>query len=352
MTTAEPVFGPGTQFHLPELARRIPVRCHPRFERIRRESNRWVRSRLGFALPDPEEVDAFCACEYALWTSLLFPTLMEDRTVDISDWTQYFFVFDNICSGAGHLARRADGARELFSAIKAVMKGQTAPPDNAYALVFEEIWLRISSQMNFAQRERFASSVICFVDGCFAEVSSRATGQVLDYEAYMNIRRNSVGGKMYFVLVEYGLSIDLAADLPGPLPGGGPLGELIGLALDYLILTNDLFSFRVECTKNDFVNAISALIYHEGMSLQAAVNELCEVTDKVEQEFLAQREGILAGTLGQRSDVKAYVEVLGYMMSGNLHWSYLTPRYHGQGHVWNGVTSGTLTLHTDRTVFD
>lgn len=40
------------------------------------------------------------------------------------------------------------------------------------------------------------------------------------------------------------------------------------------------------------------------------------------------------------------------MMSGNLHWSYLTPRYHGPDHVWNGSTSGTVTLHPDRTIFD
>lgn len=352
MTTAQPVFGAGTKFHLPELARRIPVRCHPRLEQIRRESNHWVRSRLAFALPDPAEMDTFCACEYALWTSLLFPTLMEDRTVDISDWTQYFFVFDNVCSGAGYLARRADGARELFTAIKAVITGQAAPLDNAYATVFQELWLRIAPQMPYEQQERFASSVACFVDGCFAEVSSRTANQVLDYEAYMDIRRNSVGGKMYFVLVEYGLGIDLTADLPGPLPGGGPLGRLIGLALDYLILTNDLFSFRAECVKDDFVNAVSAFMHHEGLSLQAAVDKLCVVADDLEQEFLAQREELLAGALGLRSDVKAYVDVLGYMMSGNLHWSYLTPRYHGRGHVWNGVTSGTVTLQGDRTLFD
>ncbi len=352
MTTAQPVFDSGTQFHLPELARRIPVCCHPRCQRIRQESNRWVRSRLGFALHNDSELDAFCACEYALWACLLFPALLEDRTLDISDWTQYFFVFDNVCSGAGQLARRKEGARELFAAIKAVMRGRPASLDNAYAAVFEELWLRIAPGMSLAQRERFERAVVCFVDGCFAEVSSRAAGQVLDYEAYMQIRRDSVGGKMYFILVEYGLRIDLTADLPGPLPGDGPLGGLIGLALDYLILTNDLFSFRAECAKSDYVNAVSAFMYHEGLSLQASVNKLCSVADRLEEEFLDQRERILAGTLGRRADVEAYVEALGNMMSGNLHWSYLTPRYHGQGHVWNGATSGTLTLHVDRTVFD
>lgn len=352
MTSTPPTFGPGTQFYLPELARRIPVTCHPHVEDIKAKSNAWVRSRLGFALSDRAAMDAFCACEYALWTSLLFPTLVTDRTVDVADWTQYFFLFDNVCSGAGHLARRTDGARELFSAIKAVMEGRAVPIDTSYAAPFEEIWSRITSQMSPRQRERFAASVICFIDGCFSEVRSRAAGRVFDYDTYMATRRNSVGGKMYFVLVEYGLLIDLADDLPGPLPGTGALGELIGTTLDYLILTNDLFSFRAECAKNDYVNAVSAFIVQDGLSLQGAIDKVCEVADDHERKFLAQRAAILDSHLGHRADVQAYVEVLGWMMSGNLHWSYLTPRYHGANHIWNGATSGRVTLHPDRTIFE
>lgn len=154
------------------------------------------------------------------------------------------------------------------------------------------------------------------------------------------------------MLVEYGLLIDLAGDLPGPLPGEGALGELIGKALDYLILTNDLFSFRAECAKGDYVNAVAAFIVQDGLSLQGAIDRVCEVADTCEREFLAQRAAILAGPLGRRPDAQAYVDVLGCMMSGNLHWSYLTPRYHGAGHVWSGATSGRVTLHPDRTVFE
>ncbi|MGH3912607.1 MAG: terpene synthase family protein [Pseudonocardiaceae bacterium] len=347
-----PAFEPGTQFYLPELARHIPVRCHPQVDDIIAKSNKWVRSHFGFAIPDRAAMDAFCADGYALWTSLLFPTLADDRTVDIADWTQYFFLFDNVCSGAGHLARRADGARELFSAITAVMEGRKIPTDYIYVAPFEELWSRIAVRMPPRQRDRFAASVACFVDGCFSEVRSRAEGRVLDYETYMATRRNSAGGKMYFVLVEYGLNVDLTDDLPGPLPGAGALGELIGTTLDYLILTNDLFSFREECAKNDYVNSVPALIVQDGLDLQGAIDKVCEVADDYERKFLAQRTAILESPLGCRSDVQAYVDGLGWMMSGNLHWSYLTPRYHGAGHVWNGATSGRVTLHPDRTVFE
>lgn len=352
MTATQPTFAPGTQFHLPELARRIPVKSHPEVESIRKRSNGWVRSRLGFILPDSAAMDAFFACDYALWTSLILPTTVEDRALDACDWTQYFFMFDNVCSGAGHLARRTDRARELFHAIRAVMRGENASVPNPYAGAFEEIWWRIVSPMPAGQRQRFAASVDCFLDGCFAEITSRAADKVLDYETYMCTRRNSVGGKMYFLLAEHGLRIDLTDDLPGPLPGGGPLGDLIATALDYLILSNDLFSFRAECSKEDFVNAVSAFISQDGLSLQGAIDKLCHVIDTREREFLAKRDQILAGALGQRPEVQAYVAALGYMMSGNLHWSYLTPRYHGQGYVWNGSTSGTVTLHPDRTIFD
>lgn len=155
---------------------------------------------------------------------------------------------------------------------------------------FEETWRRIVSPMPPGQRERLAASVSCFLDGCFAEITSRAADRVLDYESYMCTRRNSVGGKMYFLLAEHGLQIDLTDDLPGHLPGNGPLGDLIATALDYLILTNDLFSFRAECIKNDFVNAVSAFIYQDGLGLQGAIDKLCDVIDTREREFLAKRD--------------------------------------------------------------
>jgi len=351
VTAAQPAFPPGTQFHLPELGRRIPVKCHPGLTSIRKKSNDWVQSRLGFVLPDSATMDAFFACDYALWTSLILPTAAESRAVDACDWTQYFFMFDNVCSGAGHLARRTHPARELFGAVNAVMQGDDVVVASPYTAAFEETWRRIVSPMPPGQRERFAASVGCFLDGCFSEITSRAAGRVLDYENYMRTRRNSVGGKMYFLLAEHGLRIDLTDDLRGPLPGDGPLGDLIATTLDYLILTNDLFSFRAECSKNDFVNAVSAFVFQDGLSLQGAIDKLCDVIDTGEREFLAKRDQILAGPIGQRSDVRAYVAALGYMMSGNLHWSYLTPRYHGRGHVWNGATSGTVTLHPDRTIF-
>jgi hypothetical protein len=352
MSTAAPLFRAGTRVRLPQLAQRLPVRCHPGLKRIRRRSNRWVREHLGFALTDGTASDHFFACDYGLWTCLILPTSIEKRALDACDWTQYFFMFDNVCSGAGKLARQTDSARELFGAIKAIVCGQEATPGDAYATAFEDAWLRITSPMPAGQARRFAASVDCFLNGCLAEVGSRAAGRILDFETYMRTRHDSVGGKMYFLLAEHGLGIDLTDALPGSLPGTGPLGELTATALDYLILTNDLFSFRAECTKGDFVNAVSAFVLHDGLSLQGSIDKLCEVIDARECDFLAQRAAILRGPLASRPDVQAYVEALGYMMAGNLHWSYLTPRYHGLGHVWNGASSGTLTLYTDRTVFE
>lgn len=184
-----------------------------------------------------------------MWTSLILPTAVESRAVDACDWTQYFFMFDNVCSGAGHLARRTHLARELFRTIEAVMRGDDVVVSSPYAAAFEETWRRIVSPMPRGQRERFAASVGCFLDGCFSEITSRAAGRVLDYETYMCTRRNSVGGKMYFLLAEHGLRIDLTDDLTGPLPGDGPLGDLIATALDMLRWSMLRWPGRARCRR-------------------------------------------------------------------------------------------------------
>ncbi|MER7148809.1 MULTISPECIES: hypothetical protein [Streptomyces] len=37
--------------------------------------------------------------------------------------------------------------------------------------------------------------------------------------------------------------------------------------------------------------------------------------------------------------------------AANQRWSYMTPRYHGVHHVWNGQFSGRFRLYPDHTQF-
>jgi hypothetical protein len=47
----------------------------------------------------------------------------------------------------------------------------------------------------------------------------------------------------------------------------------------------------------------------------------------------------------------AYLDGMLHMIGGNTRWHFLTPRYNGPDHVWNGITSGLVTWFPDHTVY-
>ena len=65
---------------------------------------------------------------------------------------------------------------------------------------------------------------------------------------------------------------------------------------------------------------------------------------------LLQRDELFATELGHRREVRRYVTGLEHLMAGSLRWSYITGRYHGKDHAWNGKIGGTVTLLPDRTL--
>jgi len=55
---------------------------------------------------------------------------------------------------------------------------------------------------------------------------------------------------------------------------------------------------------------------------------------------------------GRTSGTGEYVAELGHALAGDLRRHYVTPRYNGVGHEWNGVTSGILTLTPELTIYE
>jgi len=77
-------------------------------------------------------------------------------------------------------------------------------------------------------------------------------------------------------------------------------------------------------------------LLNDGHYLRSAVTHVVEEVDRVEEECLVLRRRFLAGPAGGYPGIAAYADALGWMIAGNLEWSCITTRYHGDGHAWNG----------------
>lgn len=340
-------YAPGTEIYLPEFPYLLPARCHPQTESIRAESDAWTRQSMGFALDGEREMELLMEETASLWTCYVLPTARPERLRLLCKYTEYLSVFDNAMVDRRRIGKDPQAAKELFGRVVNILNDQADAADFAWGRALQGLWKEMRADASDALWGRFMTEVQRFLSGCVSEINSRADDVVFDYDTYIGVRRDSVGMGMYFVLGEYGLGIDLSEDLEHH----PELRGIVDTALVHIMLTNDLFSFRAEAGMDDYVNALSVLRLSEGLALQAAVDRLFALIDGLRADFMTARSAIEAGPLGSRADVRAYLDALWHMMAGNLQWSYLTSRYNGPGHVWNGARSGVLRLHPDRTEF-
>jgi hypothetical protein len=337
----------GAEFYLPQMPYLLPALCHPDVETIHRDSDAWVRKNMRFALPDDGAMERLLEERAALWTCYVLPTADAGRLTTMCEYTEYLSVFDNAMVDRARIGADPGAAKALFDRVLTIMEDRAVGDDFEWGRALQELWGVMRADMPTRQWDRFLAEVGRFLSGCVSEITSRKHDQVFDLDTYLRVRRDSVGMGMYFVLGEYGLGIDLT----DVLAADRRLPDLIDTALEHIMLSNDLFSFRAECSMDDYVNALAVLMMTEGMELQPAVDRLFALIESKRTAFMTARDAIVADELGQQPEVAAYLDALWHMMAGNVQWSYLTSRYNGVGHVWNGVSSGVVTLQPRRTLF-
>jgi hypothetical protein len=340
-------YEPGSEVYLPAFPYLLPALCHADASTIRHESSQWVSNNMRFALDSDQEMEELLEEGAALWTCYVLPTASRQRLRLLCDYTEYLSVFDNAMVDRAKIGSDLNAAKQLFARVVNILEDQAIGSDFEYGRVLKSIWSQMRPEFSEPHWDRFMAEVRRFLSGCVSEIASRQGNAVFDFDTYVNVRRDSVGMGMYFVLGEYGLGIDLT----DRLEKHAELREIIDIALEHIMLTNDIFSFRAESEMDDYVNALAVLRLSEGMSLQAAMDRLFTIVEGKRMRFMAARDGIESGELGADAEIRTYLAALWHMMAGNLQWSYLTSRYNGVGHHWNGLTSGVLTLHPDRTVF-
>ena len=332
---------PGEQeFFLPELPRLLPVAYHPKAAQIEISSNGWVCRFLSGCFASEADLLRFLRQRNGLYGALTVPTADEGRARNIADWYQFVTVIDSFVSDRSELGASHSRAREVFARVMAQFRGDAETSDQfPYGRAAKDLWLRISSGLAPAQVPRFTGSLEAFLRGCAAEIQSKLAGEVPDYETCMAIRMDSFGCAFLELLTEYSLDVDLS-----DLTGSPELAEVHQHGMRQLILVNDLLSWRKEHAQQDTMTTIRVLREHEGMALQSAVDRLCELVEHHEKAYLAARDTVLDGQLGEREDVRAYLRGLDYLIGGSQEFEYLTPRYFGDGFVWDGATSGWLSL--------
>lgn len=334
-TDDHPATSPVNGYYLPELPRLLPVAYHPRAAQTEFRSNGWVRRHLGPCFAEEAQLLRLLRERVGLYGPLVAPLADERRVLDLADFYHFVGLVDDLAVDRSGLGASRSGAPEAFDGLLSAFDGGGSPSPLGGAAA--DLWRRISPGLSSQQADRFTAALAAFLDGIAAERPYQLSGEVPDYPTYLRLRLDSFGCDFILLLNEYAMAVDMSdvADSPD-------FRALHGHGMRQMILVNDLLSLRKE--HGDPMNAVRVLMRHEELTLQRAVDRLCLLVERYERAYVACRDELLRSRHGRRGDVRAYLTGLDHLMAGAQEFEYLTPRYFGDGSVWDGSTSGWVDL--------
>ncbi|KAG1868624.1 isoprenoid synthase domain-containing protein [Suillus subluteus] len=173
--------------------------------------------------------------------------------------------------------------------------------------------------------ERFIHGNELFFAAVVKQVDDRAKGNMYDLESYIVQRRNVVGLKPCFALIEFVARIDL----PDEVMSHPVIMALEDATNDHISWSNDIFSYNKEQSRGDahWHNIVAVLMHDRGLDLQGAMDYAGQMCKDAIQRFETNRAILPSWEEEVDRQVAVYVEGLQNWIVGSLHWHLNSPRY-------------------------
>ncbi|GAB1320619.1 Terpene synthase [Madurella fahalii] len=314
----------GTVFHLPPAITQLAEGCHENCLELDRLSDSIARPYLIEYFGDEERADRYLRQRISHFGCAGYPYAPRERAQNINNLMIPVTLFDDTFSKPGVQESIAAG-KALHARWCDVFNGKRPdrPGNAAFFYVFETVEAA-AAQMTPGLDRR-------------AVLRNNDITPALDQ--YMEKRLTNIYGWWLTTHVEYAKDIDI-----GELSSDPDILLARVAAINHITLVNDLYSFPKELDAKEAMNAILVLMRRGGMGLQQAINKIVDLIHEAERNFIAQRDMILSGPLGKRPDIREYLDGVEYLMTGNLRWSQMSPRYFGDQHDGSFVLSGDITI--------
>lgn len=341
----------GTVFKIPQIRTSLPEGCHPRCAELDEQAHAFARPYLVGYFGDEDRADRYLAQGHAHYACLGYPRTLDDRAQAVANSILPATLLDDTFSKP-NLQQNLTALREHHARWSAVFAGERPPPDSdaAYLFVYDSLAACLpcaSPAVARRLREGWQDAADAFLD----EAIHRHHNQTADLGAYAKRRVRDHFRRWACALLEFSLGIDLGRLAEHPL-----IQSAQHHVIWHLALANDCYSLVKELSAHETTNTIIELMRHDRLDLQTAVDKVATLLHRAEQNYLSVREDIRR-TLGHNTDVTAYVDGLGFFITGNLRIMQTSSRYHGLDHDGSRVLPGPVTIaymptvHTPREEF-
>ena len=312
----------------------LPLAVHPRSEEIEQRCYERVRPLLSQHFGNESLAERYIRQRMALWACACYPHMADDRCLNLPAMMIPGGILDDSFSRP-EVMQNAEHAARLRDRFCAVLDA-TSPPDFPAGRMLQEALALVTPQMSCSLKERYVDSFRQVIDSRVREAAVRGAGTVLEFDAYMSLRRTDLFGYWSTIQTEYALDLDMAAELSAD----PRLARARDLVIEHMVFVNDLFSFPKEYDADEMMNSIWVFLRRGGLELGEAVEKLRALIVETEGSFVALRDQVLEGSPAG-GPVDRYLVELGHLVSGNLHYHRCTTRYGGDDVVLGEATSAS-----------
>ncbi|REC72592.1 hypothetical protein DRF60_20105 [Chryseobacterium elymi] len=345
------------QFYLRKFKNIQRYKCYPLYnEQLSKELVEWGTKKSGIK-KGTKAYHHTISSGISYWIALCFPL-----TKDLNKFKKTFYFFQMFTTMDDHADEdwgdaKADSETIVKFWKKAIKLVETLRDSAPWSIkVLRTILMRMPNipiymRRNFStmksiiddlspmQRERYINSFKSYMENAMLQAQMSGKEKSTTLEQYKEYRVKSIASIPCTLMLEYLYNIELTnEEYFHP-----KLQELEKIGTLHIAFINDLFSLFKEY-KGTFENlhlAVSIFILNEGMTLQQAIDKLCDEIEQMQEDYIQLKEEWFSSGEYISDNVRRFIEGQEYYMAGNEKWHRLSKRYHGESFNTT-ITSGIM----------
>ncbi|KAH9011169.1 terpenoid synthase [Lactarius pseudohatsudake] len=309
-----------------------PRRVNPHHNEVQAVTAAWIRSSGALS---PNAHRAYDRCNINLFGSLSYPLHDKARLRTCCDFMNLILVYDEFPN-----ASHEDEVQVMTNAIMDALRSPHTPrPKGEWVL-----GTRNQSQPSPQAQKRFIKASGAYARAVVQQAADRRHKHIRSVEEYFEVRRDTIGARPAFALIE------LDMNLPDEAVHHPVIEEMTVLAIDMIILDNDIASYNVEQARgDDGYNIVTIIMHQHKTDIQGAMNWVDERHKELEAKFMDLYENKIP-KFGEPVDTELarYVDGIGNWVRANDQWDFETERYFGKKAPEIGRTRWVTLLPKER----
>ncbi|KAI0062689.1 terpenoid synthase [Artomyces pyxidatus] len=310
------------KFYIPDCLENWnwPRALNPHYAEIKAESAAWARS---FGAFSPKAQEAYDRCDFNLLACLAYPRLDKVHIRTACDLMNVCFVFDEYSdvSPVEEVQRQAD------IIMDALRNPHTPRPAGEWigGEITRQFWELAIKTASPQSQKRFIQTSEAYTRAVIQEAADRVRHHVRGIQEYFEVRRETIGAMPSFAILE------LDMDLPDEAVEHPVIQELSSLAVDMILLGNDIASYNLEQARGDDIhNIVTIVMHHEKTDIEGAMCWVARYHKALEARFMELYDQVpkFGGLID--SQLAIYVDGLGNWVRANDQWAFESERYFGK----------------------